>query len=211
MPEHCPEGYLDPYRRAISEHGAGFAATLWESREGQVRRFDVMIDMAEFSGCTLVDAGCGPGDFAARLLERGIGFRRFIGLDAVPEMIEAARRRALPRCEFHIADVVADPRRLHIAGADFISISGALNTMAEETARRTVREAFDAAAQGVIFNFLSDRCTCQAAGRDLSPAHRFNTLVWLDWAMSLTTRVSFTQDYLDGHDATILLRHEAAA
>ena len=31
---------------------------------------------------------------------------------------------------------------------------------------------------------------------------------WLDWALDRTSRVAFTQDYLDGHDATIVLRHD---
>ena len=38
-----------------------------------------------------------------------------------------------------------------------------------------------------------------------------DTLAWLDWSLGLSSRVQFTQTYLDGHDATILIRHDEDA
>ena len=37
--------YLTPYVEAIEAFGPGFDATLWASREGQIRRFDRLIDL----------------------------------------------------------------------------------------------------------------------------------------------------------------------
>jgi hypothetical protein len=92
---------------------------------------------------------------------------------------------------------------------DYVCLSGTLNTMNDDLARRVVRAAFDAAGQGVVFNFLSNRPHARWSGRDLAPARRFDTAAWLDWSLGLSSRVSFTQDYLDGHDATIMIRHDA--
>ena len=92
-------------------------------------------------------------------------------------------------------------------GADFVCFSGTLNTMDDETARRLVLAGYEAAAQGVVFNFLSDRPHSKWEGRDLLPARRFDTVAWLDWVLDLGPRVSFTQDYLDGHDATVMVMH----
>jgi SAM-dependent methyltransferase len=199
--------YLEPYRRAVQRHGASFEATLWGSREAQVLRFDVMIDMVGLDGTSLLDIGCGKGDFAARLLERAVAFDRFTGYDALPEMVAAAAARALDRCAFEVRDAVADPGCLAGPSADYICFSGTLNTMQGGQARALVAAAFDAAAQGVVFNFLSDRPDARWAARDLGPAHRFDTVKWLDWAMGRTPKVAFAQDYLDGHDATIVMRH----
>jgi SAM-dependent methyltransferase len=225
------ETSLEPYREAVARHGAGFHATLWRSPESQMLRFDVMFDLVGsprepagadhrcgdgdrrevpsggFARCAVLDVGCGRGDLCKAMLERGIDYGRYVGLDALPEMIDAARQRGFPRARFEVVNVMADLAALALHEPDFCCISGTLNTMDEEAARTLVKAAFDAAAQGVIFNFLSDRCDAQWAGEDLGPARRFNTAGWLDWAMTLGPRVSFTQDYLDGHDATILIRH----
>jgi SAM-dependent methyltransferase len=168
----------------------------------------VMIELAGFAECTILDVGCGRGDFAAHLLQRGVEFERFVGMDALDEMVDAAAARRLERCVFQTRDVLAEPQAMAEARADFICFSGTLNTMDEATARGLIGRAYRAAAQGVVFNFLSDRFHPRWADHDLGPARRFNTAAWLDWSLDLSTCVSFTQDYLDGHDATILIRHD---
>ncbi|MHC5022485.1 MAG: class I SAM-dependent methyltransferase [Planctomycetota bacterium] len=208
MTERRSDKFLEPYRDAVARHGPSFEATLWGSRDAQVLRFDVMIDLAGFEGCTVLDAGCGRGDFARRLLEREVEFASFIGLDAMKAMIDSARALDLPRCRFEVADFVSEPAVLETGAPDYICISGALNTMDDESARGVVQAAFDAAAQGVVFNFLSNRPHPRWAGRDLTPARRFDTLAWIDWSLARTSRIAFRQDYLDGHDATIMLRHD---
>jgi SAM-dependent methyltransferase len=206
--ESCGEGYLEPYREAVRRFGPGFQSTLWSSREGQHLRFDVMIDLAGLDQRAVLDAGCGSGDLAQHLITRGVKFLRYVGVDAVAEMIECARQRNLPGCEFLVADLLDNAAPLRIVKPDVVCISGTLNTMDEDSARRLVRTAFDSAAQGVVFNFLSNRPDEAYGGKDLGPARRFDTIRWLDWALHLTPRISFTQDYLDGHDATIMMRHE---
>ncbi len=210
MPEErpCGERFLEPYREAVRRFGPGFQSTLWSSREGQHLRFDVMIDLAGMDGRIVLDAGCGSGDFAQHLIERGVRFARYVGVDAVAEMVECARQRSLPGCAFLVADLLRDDTLLRETRPDIVCISGTLNTMDETSARRLVKTAFDAASQGVVFNFLSNRPDEAWGGKDLGPAHRFDTIRWLDWTLHLTPRVSFTQDYLDGHDATIMMRHE---
>lgn len=206
------EAHLDPYREAVERLGPGapgYRAALWGSRESQVLRFDVMIDMAGFDGCALLDIGCGTGDFAQHLIEREVDFSRYIGIDAVAELIQNARERGLPEpeCEFHVRNALAALDSLKDFEPDFTVLSGTLNTMDEAAARKLVQAAFDASAQGVVFNFLSDRPHPDWLKRDIGPARRFNTVAWLDWAMRLTPRVRFTQDYMNGHDATVMLRH----
>lgn len=202
------KAYLEPYLRAVEHFGPGFEATLWGSRKAQVLRFDVMIDLTSFHDRVIVDAGCAHGEFAARLLERGIEFGRYVGIDALKEVIAAARLRHLPRCSFEAADIVADPRIFGQHDADYICFSGTLNTMTQEMAQGLIEAAFDTARFGVLFNFLSDRHHPRWNEQELGPAMRHSTTAWLDWAMSKTARVAFTQAYMDGHDATIMMQKE---
>lgn len=208
MTKQTGEEFLKPYREAIQRFGPSFEATLWQSREAQELRFDVMIDLACFGDCVIVDAGCGQGDFAARLIEREIHYSHFIGIDAVGEMIDLARKRNLLRCQFVASDLISEESVFEQHQPDFVCFSGTLNTMTEQAAKQLVKQAFEASAQGVIFNFLSDRHHKRYAGKDLYPASRFNTLGMLEWAFGLTSKVSFTQAYLDGHDATIMIQHD---
>ena len=203
-----PSEYLKPYREAVKQFGPCFSATLWMSKEAQRLRFDVMIGLADFEECIVLDAGCGMGDMAEQLLKREVKFKKYIGVDAMEELIAEARKRNLPRCEFHAADLVHDHRVLREFAPDWVCISGTLNTMEENLARELVSDAFDAAnpGGGVVFNFLSDRAEPQWLSRDIGPSRRFNTVQWIDWALSKTSLVSFTQDYLEGHDATVVMK-----
>lgn len=208
MTDPRDKAYLQPYSEAVKLFGAGFEATLWNSPAAQVLRFDVMIDLAGIGQARVLDVGCGQGDLAVRLLERQVPIRAYVGLDAMPEMIESATRRNLPGCRFVTGDAVADPSLLGAGEPDFTCFSGTLNTMDDRTARKLIADAFAAAAKGVVFNFLSTRHHPRFAGRDTTPARRRDPVGWLDFALGLSSRVAFTQAYLDGHDATIVVRHE---
>jgi len=204
--------YLAPYHEAIASHGASFEATGWKNRDMQLARFDIMIDMTDFTGRVIIDAGSGQGGFADHLAERAIEYGRFIGLDAMPEMVEQSRAKRLPESEFHVCDFAGETdsfsrfaKRAGGPGADLIVFSGSLNTMEEDAALAVLERAWAAATEGVLFNFLSDRATRRLLDADPSPARRFNTIRLLDWALDKTPAVQFRQDYFAGHDATIAM------
>lgn len=209
--EAADDDYLEPYRRAVEHFGATFDATLWTSRAYQALRFDVLRQMIDLEGLTLLDAGCGLGDLCEFLSERNVRLRRYIGVDGVAEIVAGATQRQLPRAEFHCRDFVSDAGALAIGHPDVIYFSGSLNTVPEATARQVVKRAWDVARRGVVFNFLSDRASRLSMARDTGPARRFDTLDWLDWALNATTLVRFRQDYLGGHDATIAMMRDTDA
>ena len=208
MDDSAEKAYLQPYSEAVKRFGASFEATLWNSRDAQALRFDVMIDLAALDNARVLDIGCGQGDLAAHLLQRSVPFAGFVGIDAMPEMIESAVKRDLPGCRFITGDAIANPGLLGTGEPQYTCLSGTLNTMDDPTARTLVADAFAAASEGVVFNFLSSRPHARFAGRDLTPARRRDPVGWLDFALGLSSRVAFTQAYLDGHDATILILHD---
>ena len=203
-----PPGYLRPYRHAAEHFGTEFAATLWHSPESQTLRFEVMASLVDLEHERVIDVGCGRADFAAYLIEHEIDYEKYIGVDAIDSMVEYARQRNLPRCEFVVADVISHPEVLRELEPGYICLSGTLNTMEEAMARKLIEQCYSAARLGVVFNFLSDRPHARWIGRDLGPARRFDTVAWIDWALSMSSRVTFTQDYFDGHDATICIHHD---
>lgn len=200
--------YLRPYREALDRFGPTFDATLWSSRPMQIVRFRIIAQMIPLDGRTVVDAGCGLGDFAAYLVQENIEPRACIGLEALPEMVEAANARNIPRASFLVRDFAALPGAfLDLPGAstpDVIVFSGSLNTFLPDDARVVLDRAWNAARIAVVFNFLSARGG-MSDPPDPSPARRFDPLAMLDWALARTPCVQFRQDYFEGHDATIAL------
>jgi hypothetical protein len=198
--------YLVPYQKAVEQFGGTFDATLWRSREGQAIRFKTFCDFVDFNETSIMDIGCGIGDFAHFLIEGGVSFKRFHGIDAIDEMIVSAQLRQLSNCTFETVDVVTHQESMQ--GFDWLTFSGTLNAMQERNAIELIDGAFAACALGVAFNFLSDQCGRSPSKEDLHPANRFNTNAVLAHAFTLTPFVEFTQTYLAGHDATIILRKQ---
>ncbi len=196
--------YLRPYIKAVGEHGGTFDATLWQSKEGQILRFKTFCEFVDFNSTSILDVGCGIGDFAEYLLEHKVRFSSFHGIDAMEAMVTTANKRKLKRSTFSAADIVHSNDAL--TGYDWITFSGTLNAMNETTALQLIDTAFNVCRKGVAFNFLSNKSGRDPKNEDLQPASRFDTVAMLDFALSMTPCVDFTQSYLNGHDATIILK-----
>lgn len=201
---------IEPYRKAIAKTGRGFAATLWASERTQKLRFDVLIDLLgtdQLKGAVLLDLGCGDGALAAHLVDRGIDFGRYIGVDALHEQVLAGEARQIPRTDFACRDLLNTPGSLGQWGADIAIISGTLNTMTQDVSIKFITQVFSAVNRALAFNFLSDRPAPERMNADLGPARRHDVVRWIDEVLELTPLVGFRQDHLDGHDAAIVLRH----
>lgn len=208
-----PPRYLKPYVEAARRHGGSFEAQLWRSRDAQTIRFDTILAMVgteAWANARVLDLGCGRGDFAAHLAERGVRIGQGLGIEAVPELLQAAQERGLGGWTFASGDFVADRTVIEAASPDLCVLSGSLNTLSPRQARAVVERALAASRIGVVFNFLSDR-NGRSASEDLRPARRFNTLGMLRFAFRRSPRVAFRQDHLDGHDATIWIGRADAA
>jgi hypothetical protein len=143
-------------------------------------------------------------DLLAFLHERGIIPADYIGLEAVDTLAHAAAQRQLPCCTIIQGDFVAEPVRLFV-GADVVLFSGSLNTLDTMSFYRTLRTAFDAAGEALLFNFLSSPDTAAA---DYLHWHRPDEVLSL--VRGLTPHICMLEDYLHG-DCTIALRKPTEA
>lgn len=213
--------YLDPYRRMVATAGPCFEALLWRSVESQRARFGAIAGTVDLGGRCVADMGCGRADLALWLRERGVEMRRYVGVEALGELLECSRRRAaaagLANAEFVQGDFAVDEgmfERLVAGGVDTVVFSGSLNTFAQHEAMRVLGRAWRAVRRtpgGVlVFNFLSDgarpRKGARGRAESAGPAHQFETRRMLAWALRRTRRVVFRQDYLGGQDAMIAMR-----
>lgn len=200
------DSYLQPYRDAQPEHGDSFGITLWTHEETQRLRFAVFTESLFLPGKRLLDAGSSRGDLAAYLLEKGIAYGHYHGVDGLPEVIAFAQTRGLPDATFAAGDFVTHPELLAATDPQVTLISGTLNTMDTDTAVRVLDAAWAGCSEALAFNFLSDRHGPDASPQEY-PARRLPTLKLLDWALQRTSDVVLRQDYFrHGHDATIIMK-----
>lgn len=201
--------YLRPYQLAQQIHGPDFRTTLWASRDSQRLRFSVMAEVLDLAGRRILDAGCGLGDFLAFLEEKSIRPARYIGLDALEEVIPRARQRKFDTpAEFHLGDLVADPGLLRTGDPEIICISGTLNTFPEELFFRALDDAFEAAGEALLFNFLSTHHAPRFGSDDV--ARRHDPVAVMRHGLPLAGTVLVRHDYFDGHDCTMIWHKRAA-
>lgn len=196
--------YLYPYHEARQLGMKGFDALLWSSREGQRVRFEAIARICPLAGRRILDVGCGRADLLGHLLERGIVPAHYTGMDMIAASLRAARRKKYARCDIVAADFVREPEKLHV-GADVIVFSGSLNTLSRPRFYRTLRAAWAATGQWLVFNFLSSRNWC---GEEWLTWHRRQTV--LAFCRSLGGEPRFDESYLDG-DCTVAVRKPDAA
>jgi SAM-dependent methyltransferase len=194
--------YLEPYERAARRHGAGFGSLLWASPQTQAARFEAIRQLVEFHGKRVLDVGCGRADFLDHLLARKVQVASYIGIEGVATLAEAARAKGHANCEIVEADFLAEPERL-ATGAQIIVISGSVNTMDSAGFYSTLRRAYDAAAETVVFNFL---CSSRLAGAEYLVWHRTDEV--MGFARMLSDRVRKVEDYLPG-DCTVMMGKQA--
>jgi SAM-dependent methyltransferase len=188
--------YLYPYHEARQQGAKGFQALLWSSQEGQRARFEAIARSCPLAGKKILDVGCGRADLLGYLLESGTVPAHYVGMDMIPASLRAARRKKYPQCAIVAADFVREPEKLHV-GADVVVFSGSLNTLTRPRFYRTLRVAWAAAGEALVFNFLNSRSW---AGEDWLTWHRRRTV--LAFCRSLGGEPQFDESYLEG-DCTI--------
>jgi hypothetical protein len=118
-------------------------------------------------------------------------------------LADAAQAKRHNACTIVRGDFVVEPARL-LCGADVVVFSGSLNTLEPADFYRTLRVAYDAAGQAVLFNFL---CAASLAASEYLNWYRRADV--LSFARSLAADVRLLDDYLSG-DCTVAIRRSGA-
>jgi SAM-dependent methyltransferase len=145
---------LDFYHERWRKFGYDTRSLGIGSRASQEARFQILAEIGDLRGASILDVGCGFGDLFAFLSERGVS-TRYTGIDIQPAFVDEAKRRH-PDAEFlcsGIEDFPADRR------FDFVLVSGTFNVKfrddQEDWVFRMLERLFDLADRGVGINLLS--------------------------------------------------------
>lgn len=193
---------VDRHRDSLTRYGYHPNALYWSSREIQEIRFSILAEIGIESGESVLDVGCGFGDFKG-WFEKQRGVLEYTGIDLSPDLLAEARLLH-PDAEFFEGDLF--DMTFANQSFDWIILSGALNEPLHDEgsyAHRTVARMFELCRRGVAFNLLDIR---YLRASDLQ-SHQPEEV--LSYCRSLSPDCTLRDDYLK-NDFSIYIRRPSA-
>jgi len=189
---------VDRHRDSLKRHGYHPNALYWSTREIQELRFEMLAGIGIVGGDSLLDVGCGFGDFNS-WFENLDGALDYTGIDLSPDLLAEGGKRH-PDVTFHCGDLfdMAFAER----SFDWVILSGALNEQLQddgEYARRSIERMYALCRKGVAFNLLDAR---HLNAHDLQ-SHQPEEM--LSWCRGLCPDCALQDNYLK-NDFTIYMR-----
>lgn len=196
----------DYYLLRLQQHGATAEGVGWGSMDGQRLRFKALLACVRHfeRPVTLLDVGCGYG-----ALWRALPYAhdiRYTGIDALPEMIQAARARWNEEARFpHQPPPMFIPGdvRSRAFQADFVFASGIFALSDEAEMREVITAMWRSCRIATAFNVLS-----LWGKRPEATEFHADPVEVLQFCRTLTPWVVLRHDYLP-HDFTVAMYREA--
>lgn len=152
MDELSKEYVIHFFDRSLMLHGDRPEAVRW-TLSGQLRHYQAMLDIGDISNCTILDFGCGKGDFYQFLLEKNIPVQ-YHGFDINKNLIEIAKKK-FPHVDFRVFDIDREELKEDF---DYIFLCGVFNLKVkgiEEMIKNTLLRLFSHCKIALAFNGLS--------------------------------------------------------
>ncbi len=190
------------FQSLAASRGGEWATLDWGSPKSQQLRFKVLAEVGLLDGASVLDVGCGHGDFIDWCRDNGLRID-YTGVDITPPMLEVAKRKH-PESRFELCSILkTNPPKLQydyvIASGIFYKATVDSYTYLDAMARRM----FSLCRRATAFNLLSARTP--ASGQDefrAEPAHA------VEIAQAISLRFSLRHDYHPG-DFSIYLHKDA--
>lgn len=182
---------VDRYQKRILKHGKTFESLSSGSREHQSIRFDIQKNIGIKNGDSVLDIGCGIGDFYGYLKKQGISVD-YYGVDLVPDLIAESQTR-YPECGFEVKDILTEPFEEN--SFDYIVSSQAMNYKFTnehniDHAKQMLEKMNFFAKKGVVCDFLTKYVDFQE-----DHLYYYNPEEILRICKSLTKRVDLIHSY----------------
>jgi SAM-dependent methyltransferase len=188
------------YEKRFKKYGVSPKSLFWKGKGAAHQRFRQFWAQIDFNNKSVLDVGCGFGEFGKFLSKRyeNVDYK---GVDIVPEFIEEAKK-SLPGLKFEVRDYLNNPITEKF---DVVIASGILNSNVSDNInyrKKAISMMFGNAKKVFAFNML---------GAHPSPLNDSESNTWyadsleiLDYCMSLTRRVIFRANY-NPKDFTIFM------
>lgn len=139
------------YKASLKRYAQTAQGLQWHSEASQQIRFDALRSLLpdDLHNYSIVDAGCGFGDFYIYLQQHNLTPRSYIGIDCLDFMCTIARNNT--KQTIIQADITT---KTTLPIADFYICSGAMNTLTKFESYLFIHNCYHHATQGFCFNIL---------------------------------------------------------
>ena len=153
MDPYSREHLLSFYNFHLKQFGDRPEALRW-TPQGQLRRYHALAEIApDLNNASILDYGCGTGDFYRFLKRRGFNVH-YTGVDINENFIELAKRK-YPECAFQVTDASEDRLEGYF---DYIVICGVFNLNVpgvDDDLKETLVTLYNHCNKGLALNALS--------------------------------------------------------
>lgn len=184
------------YKDALDRFGdSDVRSVQWTSLFGQKKRFEVLLNVDNVSGSSLLDVGCGLGDLYAFSKERDVNID-YTGIDIVEDFVKTAQTK-FPEANFRYSDIFEVEEEF-----DYVVASGAMSFKVADNDnhyREMIKKMYSLANKAVAFNML-DKLT--HVDNETYAAYHPGEIA--DFCSTFAGRVEMVTDYLP-QDFTVYL------
>jgi len=186
------------HQERIEMFGEGTSAALgWRSDESQKVRFEILSQIGEMDGLSVLDLGCGHGDLCDYLRKKYTNVR-YAGIDQMEELLDIATARygSVPNTTFYLGDCWS----AELPNMDYVIASGlfAYKNSRSDFIFRMIDRLFSSCRLGTGFNLLKNVDDPEGILVNYDPQ------VILNYCRKLSPKISLREGYADD-DFTIFI------
>jgi SAM-dependent methyltransferase len=184
------------YSSRFNQLGKDVKTLGWGSEQQQVFRFLQALRAVDVSGKSVLDIGCGFGDFLSVCIDNNIEISNYEGWDINPDLIRMAQEQH-PMASFNVVDLSNLNDVLVVAEIGFML--GVLNLNFKDKydnllfSKMMIKKAFCSVSRSLVVDFLSLKKSPDYPAEDFVFYHDPAEL--LSYALTLTPSVRLFHDY----------------
>jgi len=187
----------DFFDKLVEKHGYSIKSLDYHSENGQKPRFDVITQVGINDGCSVLDVGCGFGDYFNYLNQRGIKNVKYTGVDLSDKFVNFAKEKN-PLAEIiqgNVLDLPDEKKFDYVISLGFNHVKTGKNW---ETLTNVLDKMWKLSKKGIAYNAVSTFAEKQDELIYFAPPTKV-----IDYIMNnLTYKIMFRHDYMP-HDFTI--------
>jgi len=212
------EKIAEYFEGLLEKHGDHYLSLDWKSKESQLARFAVLLDIISYSEkkerFSILDVGCGLAHFYEFLedlkLIDSLGIS-YMGIDISRKIIEFAKNK-FPKIDLQVVDLINDKFDKKF---DYVMSSGIFNIrmadieLHKESVRKMISRMFNICNHGASINFLAKSSIYLIPEGEKAESEKYVYFCEeevLSWARSISERYTLRRDYHPGDFTVYVLK-----